>query len=527
MPTADPTALPIVAPHEVDAVVGTKPRCIGCIRTLAVLDVLLVFAVFIAFAGRPVPDTNEAHYLTKAKHFWEPQWIVGDQFLDSADSHVVFYSTFGLLTKYFSLERAAWLSRLAIWLLTAIGWRRLSRNFAPGFGWAALTAAAALALNANLHMSGEWFVGGSEAKGVAYACVFWGLADITAGRWNPGFIALGLASAFHVLVGGWSVFASLFILLCDRDHRPAVRNFLPGLIAGGALALAGIIPGLMLSRGADPAAIAAANRVYVFERLSHHLWAVAFFAKFGWRQLALWGVWGFLCGATPADGPQRRLRWFTLGAILVSTAGLIISFASPEPTEWAASLLKFYWFRLADVAVAIAVTLELATTAVELKRNPKFRYGLIALLFAAASWTITEWTRFPGAGLARGEAVNDAAVLPYWVDVCEWIDRELPAEAVVLAPRVHTTFKWYAQRAEFANWKDIPQDAGSLVEWQTRLQELYETDGRWVNYMPDERIDRVCRRYGVTHIVTYAEPPLTYPIVYTNDVFVVYRVERP
>ena len=526
MPSAESSVVPVLAPHEVDASVA-KPRCLGCVRALVVLDVLLVFAVFLAFAGRPVPDTNEAHYLTKAKHFWEPRWILGDQFLDSADSHVVFYSTFGALTKYVSLERAAWISRLAIWLLTAIGWRRLSQNFAPGFGWAALTAGAALALNTNLHMSGEWFVGGSEAKGVAYACVFWGLADITAGRWNRGFIALGIASAFHVLVGGWSVAASLFILLGDRNHRPAARHCLWGLLAGGAIALAGVVPGLLLGRGVEPEAAAIANRVYVFERLSHHLWAVAFFTRFGARQLALWGVWGFICGASPAEGPQRRLRWFTLASILVATAGLGISYASPQPTDWAAALLKFYWFRLADVAVAVAVSLELATLAVALARSPIVRYGLIALFVGATGWTATEWTRFPADGVPRGEMAIDGPTLPYWVDICGWIDRELPADAVVLAPRVYTTFKWHARRAEFANWKDIPQDAQALVEWQTRLQDLYDVDGRWVNWMPHQRIDEVCRKYGLTHIVTYLEPTLPYPIVYQNDVYCVYRVEQP
>lgn len=491
------------------------------------LDVLLVFAVFIAFAGRPVPDTNEAHYLTKAKHFWEPQWIVGDQFLDSADSHVVFYSTFGVLTKYFSFEQSAWISRFAIWFLTALGWRRLSQNFAPGFGKAALTAAAALALNANLHMSGEWFVGGSEAKGVAYACVFWGLADVTAGRWNRGFAALGVASAFHVLVGGWSVASSLFILLVDRRHRPAVKHFVPGLIAGGLIALAGVLPGLTLGRGADPDAVAEANKVYVFERLSHHLWAVSFFSKLGARQLALWGVWGALCAIAPVAGPQRRLRWFTLATMLVATVGLGISYASPAPTDWAASLLKFYWFRLVDVAVAVAVSLEIAALAVALKGKPIARYGLIGLLCIAAGWTVTEWTRFPSDGLARGEAISDPEVLPYWIDACRWIEAHTPHDSVVLAPRVYTTFKWHAERAEFANWKDVPQDARALVEWRSRLLELYGVERPWINYIDDKRIDRICREYGITHIITYREPPLNYPVVYHNDVFAVYRVERP
>jgi len=500
-----------------------------CVRALVVLDVLLVFAVFIVAAGRPVPDTNEAHYLTKARHFWDPQWIAGDQFLDSADSHVVFYATFGWLTKVASLEQAAWCGRIAIWLLMACGWTRLSRNFAPGAGWAALTAAAALSLNEHLRMSGEWFVGGCEAKGVAYACVFWGLADLTAGRWNRAFIALGLGSAFHVLVGGWSVAAALGVLLADRRARPAFSHFFPGLCLGGLIALAGVVPGLALSRGADPAAIAVANQTYVFERLAHHLWARAFVPAFVVRQLLLWGLWATICLIVHADGPRLRLRWFALASIVISGIGFAISFASPQPTALAASLLKFYWFRLSDVAVTVSFVLELATLAAALPVRSVLRNVVILFMLAAGTYHFaTVWQeRRADAGLPRGEEVLDMPTLERWEDVCAWIARETPRDALVLSPRAYTTFKWRAERAEFVTWKDIPQDANSLVEWRTRLNDLYGPDVRWVNYVEHDRLREVCRKYKITHVVTYLEPTLPFDEIYRNDVFVVYRVPQP
>ncbi|MGC3968586.1 MAG: hypothetical protein QM775_14750 [Pirellulales bacterium] len=78
----------------------------------------------------PTPDVNEAHYLTKAKHFWQPHWCANDLFLASGESHVTYYATFGYLTQLMSFDAAAWCGRLAGWLMLAIGWRRLSFVFA-------------------------------------------------------------------------------------------------------------------------------------------------------------------------------------------------------------------------------------------------------------------------------------------------------------------------------------------------------------------------------------------------------------
>ncbi|MGC3968570.1 MAG: hypothetical protein QM775_14665 [Pirellulales bacterium] len=89
------------------------------------------------------------------------------------------------------------------------------------------------------------------------------------------------------------------------------------------------------------------------------------------------------------------------------------------------------------------------------------------------------------------------------------------------------TFKWFAERAEFATWKDVPQDARTLLLWNERLNDLYGTDGTstgWVNYVPFERLLAVGRKHGVTYVVTYAMPPLELPEAYRNNSFVVYRV---
>ena len=46
---------------------------------------------------------------------------------------------------------------------------------------------------------------------------------------------------------------------------------LPGLIAGGLLALFGVVPAIRLTLHQPPDVVAEANRIYVFDRLPHHL----------------------------------------------------------------------------------------------------------------------------------------------------------------------------------------------------------------------------------------------------------------
>src|SRR5689334_6527750 len=83
----------------------------------AAADILLVFVILAADGSWPVPDVNEAHYLTKAKHFWQPDWAERDIFLTSGDSHVVFFATLGYLMQIMTLPAAAWCGRIIEWAL--------------------------------------------------------------------------------------------------------------------------------------------------------------------------------------------------------------------------------------------------------------------------------------------------------------------------------------------------------------------------------------------------------------------------
>ena len=292
------------------------PSMTGLLRDARrqLLEIALIFAVFFIQGAWPVPDVNEPYYLGKAIHFWNPDWAAGDFFLNTADTHQVFYFTFGWLSLWLSPPALAWTGRAVTWGLLAWAWRRLSFAVVPRRWLSVLTAALLVFLDQHFHMAGEWVIGGVEAKGFAYVLVFLGLEALVRDRWNRTWLLLGAASAFHVLVGGWSAIAvglswlaghrcgTGFQLYCPRKEVTAVRStgfsrnpaegppkggttnivglspclcplgsMWPGLLGGFLLALPGLLPALALNWGVDRETVQAANINYVYDRLPHHL----------------------------------------------------------------------------------------------------------------------------------------------------------------------------------------------------------------------------------------------------------------
>ena len=190
----------------------------GLRQTLA--EIAAVLAVFFLEGSWPVPDVNEPYYLTKAVHYWNPGWLAHDFFLQTADTHRVFYFAIGWLSWWLSPTAMAWVGRLVTWILLAWGWQRLSVAILPRRWLAVLTAALLVLMSRRLNMAGEWVVGGVEGKGFAFALVLFALAELVRERWNRAWLLLGAAGAFHVLVGGWAtVAAGLAWLLGGR--RPS------------------------------------------------------------------------------------------------------------------------------------------------------------------------------------------------------------------------------------------------------------------------------------------------------------------
>ena len=103
-----------------------------------IVAVWLSLLVYGAIAA-PIPAVNEPHYLTKARHFWQPEWCAKDFFLQSPNAHVVFYVSIGWLTRWLSLAQTAWIARAAAMLVLAVGWARLTTSILSA-RWSPLAA---------------------------------------------------------------------------------------------------------------------------------------------------------------------------------------------------------------------------------------------------------------------------------------------------------------------------------------------------------------------------------------------------
>jgi len=525
------------------------------------IEIALIFVVFFVAGGAPVPHVNETHYLAKAKQYWNPEWLAGDLFLESGKAHLTFYWTVGLLTKWFSLPTVAWIGRIAAWLALAVSWHRLNRS-APGLPrvnlklGGALSAALFVTLIEWTNFAGEWVVGGVEGKCFAYAFVFWGLALLAEEKWHGVWPCFGAAAAFHALVGGWSVVAAgLVWLTLPRGRRLPLLPMLPSLVLGGALALPGVLPALSLTQHVPPDTVKQANQIYVFQRLAHHLAPLALpqpellrkACRFGALLVGfslLWLVLQFVMsrqraqsspGPSACTYPLELLMRFALATLVISVIGLAWQLALWNHPTIAARFLKYYVFRLADIAVPLATSVGIVWLSAQLLRQ-RSRWAPALLLVAVAlplcHLLNVSWARFQNPTPPAVRSMRHPAA---WLDACLWVRENTPPDSLFLVPRRAQSFKWYAQRSDLVTWKDVPQDAAALLVWRDRLNEVHryrDEDGHFAQHSSlaiqgTARIRQLAERYELDYILTKEYPPLDLPVAYRNDRYVIYATLTP
>lgn len=499
-------------------------------------EIALIFVVFLWYGGRAAPDHNEPHYLGKAKHYWDAAWCPRDLCFTSPDAHGVFYYAFGWGARLAPLPVFAWGGRLVGWALLAWAWRWVwgglmgeCRGASGGAGTssdaiknaarlagptAVLSAAVFVALQEQCRPAGEWLIGGFEAKVVAYALAFWGLGEILRDRWLRGLALLGAATSLHLLVGGWSLAAAAFCWLW-LPNRPPVKVMIPAAIVALLLAAPGLLLALRLNGGVESSVAEEANRIYVFERLPHHLVPQRFSTAAVFKQLGLLGV--FLGMAFRCDGTaERRLIGFVLGAVAITLCGYLIAAGLAGMPRLQASLLRLYWFRLADVMLPAGVALLavkcMASIQIAAWRRASLG-GLAAVAAGAALLATPRWFE-----PARTEMGMSASEQRDWTAVCDWVGEQTPADALFAVPGRKLTFKWRSGRSELVSWKEIPQDAAGVLEWQRRLECLRQLGS-------DVRAAEQLKSYGVDYVLMRRGGALPLRVVYENAHYRVYRLE--
>jgi hypothetical protein len=532
-----------------------------------VWEILLLVLLFFLVAGSEPPSINESHYLAKAKHYWDPAWMKDDVFVDSGYAHVTFFATIGLLTRYFSLTTTAWIGRLIGWILLAGGLQRLCRGLLPTRYLSLVVAIVWIVGVQRANLAGEWIVGGIEGKVIAYAFVLFGLAKMIEAKWSNVWILLGLASAFHVLVGGWAVVVAMGVRgwgAIRNGKINATRSEMVALVLGGSISLLGLLPGLMLGSDASERDRAIAAQLYAFGRIRHHLAPASFPLEWFVRHGILIGVTavgaGLLMRRLPSESRQRfrTAYWFAAGAVILAVLGGVVGLLPGWNPTVAAGLLRFYWFRMTDAFVPLAAGLTVAgwiqwgwSEKSPRPTSPRIGWAVawIALLTCAGSLSFDAYRRLTNPmpdGLRANLSVrlptdqptvelSDQQVYADWLDVCQWARQETPPGSVFITPRHQQTFKWLADRSEVVNWKDVPQDANALLEWARRFNKVFPKElGRRHPPVDADTLVDLGREYGAAYLVVdrrVIPDPLSLPQLYPpadrqDRTYAVYSLKR-
>lgn len=468
----------------------SRPKAV----VFGLFEFLLLVGLFFLLSP-PIPGVNEPHYLCKARSFWNDAFCPGDLFLDSADAHYVFYYTLGWLADWFSLPVAAIIGRVICWSALAFGWQFLCRQVFEKRFWSVLAAALMVWLIRHCHFAGEWLIGGVEAKCLAYALVFVGLGFLVQNRWPLVWLLLGIASAFHVLVGGWAVIAATGVWFWNRGWKSSLVQQMTWGGIGLAIALTGLVPALSLTWGTDPQVIREANRIYTFERIAHHLLfnhivqttpiRLELFAGIAilWA-VSCWVIW-------PMNASMVRLNGFvgaTLG-IAIFAAGLETYLLQHGREDTVAALMRYYWYRLSDVFIPLGLGCCMIMI---IRRSFRLSESLGAVLVSGVVLLVASDVTLQGiqqqirkrsqadaltlTSFGPGAEELNRKIMRDWIDVCVWIRNQTPDDARLITPKAQSTFKWYAQRSEVVSWKDVPQDATGLVAWKKRFDDVYGAD---------------------------------------------------
>lgn len=505
---------------------------------------LLLFS----FIQSPVPGVNEPHYLTKARSYWQPDWCERDYFLTSSNPHQFFYQTFGSLTGPLAVSDGPPASVFA----SAAIWGRLVGLALLAWGWVhglsavsrdpetTLTAGSLFLLSAALTtLSGEWVVGGMESKVPAWALVLWAVRPLVERRYYTASVLLGLAVAFHPVVGVWAIFCAVIGLLWRDASRlsdwfapAALRNrTAPCILIMVVCSLPGLIPAIASISGSQLSAVERldADFIQVFIRLNHHLDPMHFPAQRYAVYLVMLAAWCWIQWRNPQQAGRGFWMPFVLAAALLAGIGFLLGWGPRPATEmagfaWRGWLLKFYPFRLIDILMPIALSLSLAevwrTAVIERTANDSQPRTVLRWLLPAVLVAIS--CSIPVA--SRNPSRMPADRWQDWIRACEWIDAETSADALIMTPRQGWGFKWYAGRAEYFSPKDCPQDSAGLLEWfaRSRVAKRFEGTARTEKQYSAQLLLELQQTTSADYVVVNSALPGAIEAVYTNDHFAIY-----
>jgi hypothetical protein len=507
---------------------------IGIVIVLAYLCIRLLLV-------NNVGGWNEADVLPLAKQYVDPNWIPGDWYLNQPPSYrILFQSFFGRLIVAWGFLTTSIVGRLICYSLIASGLVLITRQM--GLNLVMLLLAIRLFLRENQGLvAKEWLVSALETKAVAYGLVLLAIAFMLKQRYRWMALLVGLATSFHVLVGGYTFLTFIgWLLVRHKTRLPSWKEWgwiLLIYLTGSIFALQAVSQQLFTPQTTGDLA---SSFIYVFIRLPHHL------NPLSWRED--WWVMGLFYLLTlavslavicfyrpyPDLAKQRQtcidLFDFTLISLIPFVIGLAIA-----PFDSQGRLLQYYPFRLGDIMLPLTTCL-LFTRALQhlFTGKTKQKLFLIICCLLLSIHVVRSCMRLPNdiqqlsqfPNESQGETVDSK-------NLYAWVRNNTPKDTTfIMSPTDLLNFTWMAERPIIAKSKFMPQTKSAIWEWYKRLCDLNGVEqlidkSKNINQgyasLTTEQIKALMVKYNATYAVTKVKHKLDLPIVYSNKSYKIYQ----
>jgi hypothetical protein len=554
----------------------------------AVLAVVALISLKLLLHGNmSTTDVNEGNVLPLAKQYIDSTWIPGDWYLNQpAGYRMPSQQLMGRMAVAWGFLTASIVGRLLCYTLVAWGLVRIARQLGLSFAGLLLAIGLWLYVGRQGVAAYEWLVGGFEAKAIAYGLIVLAISFLLEGRYLWMALLLGIATSFHVLVGGWSFLIALGWLAVRWQYRLAQispstsataqpskffqSQLLPSLKRLALIVLVYLLGSApiiqpVLQQLATPDFVGAISPsfVYVFLRSPHHLNPLSWKPDW-WIRPAIYLL--ILAAslyslrrkafetdlalnneipplprfpAPPTLIPHQALTELTLVSLIPFVAGLAIA-----PFDETGKFLQYYPFRLGDVLLPLNTCL-LFVCAVEQRLQQWqrwFAFGCALFLAILCSMQLVELQRqliavrdFPG---------EEQRVTPELKDFYSWIRANTTKGATIVTPPTGMyNLSWITEHPTVANYKCVPQQSNAaLVEWFERLSHLSgglnaqllaadddpreafrETMEVGYSNLSTQQASDLMQQYQAEYFATEAPHILQLPIAYRNSKYVLYK----
>jgi hypothetical protein len=490
---------------------------------------------------------NEVDVLPLARQrVAEPTWIPGDWYLNQPPGYrLLFEMLFGRLIEAWGFLATSIVGRLMCYGLVALGLVLIGRKL--GLTLLPLLLAVELLLYNQGVAASESLVGGLEAKSVAYSFVLLAIGLMLESRYCLMALMLGLATSFHVLVGGWTFLVVLgWLALRPRTGFKGNRHLgwlvLIYLVAG-AFAIKPVLDQLFTP---IPPSSISPSFIYVFLRLPHHLNPLSWSSEV-WLALAIYllvltlnmkMLWQWRKSEELPGQYKARVELFEFTLISLVPFLLGLAFA---PFDTQGSLLQFYPFRLGDVMLPLNTHLLLACTlqqgfAVAQTRRVLSLVCSGLLVLTCSIQAVDFQERF--SALSQFPEVDLEVKALY-----DWVRTQTPTNTTVVSPPVElVNFTWLAERPTIAKYKLLPQHKAGILSWYERLGDLsggaFSQPGnirtqkrrnaiedaltKNYNHLTTVQADALMTKYRAAYFMTRTEHQLDLPIAYHSPHYVLY-----